>query len=62
MVWINGAGLSRPKTWDGLMLCYADAIPFFRNALIASVFFSAVLFGAYYLLTRKTERMIALSE
>jgi hypothetical protein len=28
----------------------------------ASVFFSAVLFGAYYLLTRKSERMIALSE
>ena len=62
MVWINGAGLSRPKTWDGLLLCYADAIPFFKNALFASIFFSAVLFGGYYLLTRKTSRMIALSE
>ncbi len=42
-VWINGAGFNRPKTWDGLMACYTDALPFYRTELAATIFFSAVL-------------------
>ena len=34
-----------PKTIDGLMLCYAAAIPFFRNELISDVLFTAVMFS-----------------
>lgn len=34
-----------PKTLDGLMLCYAAAIPFFRNELVSDVLFTAVLFS-----------------
>ncbi|MBK7883752.1 MAG: hypothetical protein IPJ81_08090 [Chitinophagaceae bacterium] len=28
MVWVMGGGLYRPKTFDGLMMCYTDALPF----------------------------------
>ncbi len=50
MVWSGGGGLNRPKTFEGLLQCYADAIPFYGNSLIATVVFSAILFGGYYLL------------
>lgn len=50
-VWASdrGFGLNRPKTLNGLLLCYNDALPFYRNSLMATVVFSAVLFGTYYL-------------
>lgn len=35
------------KTWAGLMECYYLALPFFRNTLLSSVFYSGVLFGSY---------------
>lgn len=51
LVWASdrGFGLNRPKTFNGLLLTYNDALPFFRNSLMATVVFSAVLFGTYYL-------------
>lgn len=52
LVWMSGGGYSRPKTFSGLIQCYTDALPFYRGSLIASVFFSVVLFGGYYLLNR----------
>lgn len=52
-VWIGGGGWQRPKTFNGLMICYNDGLPFFKGSLIATVFFSIVLFGGYYLLTKK---------
>ena len=51
-VWTSNAGLARPNTWEGLMQCYVDAIPFYRTSIMATLFFSAVLFGSYFLLTR----------
>ena len=53
LVWAsNGAtrGLDRPKTFDGLMLCYADGIPFYRMSIFATLIFSAVLFGGYFII------------
>jgi hypothetical protein len=38
---LNGAGLAQ---------CYVSAIPFFSNTLFGDLFFSAVLFGGFYLL------------
>ena len=52
LVWINGAGYSRPKTFDGLMLCYNDGLPFFWNSLKYTMMFSAILFGGYFLVQR----------
>lgn len=41
-----------PKTWSGLIACYAAAIPFFRNSLIGDFSFVAVLFGGFAVLER----------
>lgn len=57
-VWLGGGGLRRPKTWDGLMMCYTDALPFYKNSLIATVIFSALFFGGWYLLRRSANKAI----
>ena len=61
-VWAGGGGLNRPKTFDGLMLCYYDGLAFLRdyglikgfygNLFIGDLFFCAVLFGSYAILNR----------
>jgi hypothetical protein len=58
-VWIGGGGFKRPLTFDGLMLCYGDALAFYRdyglingfygNQLIGDLFFSFALFGGFYI-------------
>ncbi len=35
-----------PTTWQGLLDCYAMALPFFRNTLAGDFFFGAILFGS----------------
>jgi hypothetical protein len=62
-VWITGQGLSRPRTFNGLILCYGDALAFFRdyglipgfagNFILGDIFFSFILFGSFYFI-RKT--------
>ena len=53
MVWMGDGGLYRPKTFNGLLLCYNDALPFYKGSLLATVVFSAILFGSYYLYSKK---------
>ena len=51
LVWAsNGTtrGLDRPKTFNGLLLCYNDAVPFYRMSILATFIFSSILFGTYY--------------
>ena len=36
-----------PKTIEGFMLCYLAAIPFFKNTLMASIFYSSILYFIY---------------
>lgn len=50
VVWLGGGGYNRPKTFDGLMQCYNDALPFYPNSIYASVVFSAILFGSFFLI------------
>jgi uncharacterized membrane protein YhhN len=47
-------GLGRPRTFNGLLLCYNDGLPFYPGSLIGTVFFSVVLFGGYYLLKKSS--------
>ena len=50
LVWASNSsirGLDRPKTFDGLMLCYADGIPFFKMSILGTLVFSAVMFGTF---------------
>jgi hypothetical protein len=61
-VWIGGGGYVRPKTFEGLLQCYGDALVFHRdyglikgfygNQIIGDLFFSLLLFGAYYFITK----------
>jgi hypothetical protein len=52
LVWANGGGLHRPKTWTGLLMGYTDALPFYRGTLLGTIVFSMILFGGYFLLNR----------
>ena len=54
IVWANGGGLRHPKTFAGLLQCYTDGFPFYQTSILATLFFSAILFGAYYLLGSRT--------
>lgn len=45
-------GLNRPYTFQGLLMAYNDGLPFLLGSLESSVFFSAILFGGHYLLTK----------
>jgi len=57
--WSGTRGYGRPKTWDGLILCYNDALPFYRTSLFATLMFSVILFGTYYLLRKNSIKTIA---
>jgi hypothetical protein len=43
-----------PKTFAGLETCYGAAIPFYEWSLVATVLFSGIFFGVYYLVTRNS--------
>jgi hypothetical protein len=58
MVWTSGSGFARPKTFGGLMTCYADGLPFYGNSIIATLLFSGVFFGCYYMMTRKHSKQV----
>ena len=65
-VWIGGgldiANLPYPKTMAGLLHCYAEAIPFYRGSLYATLIFSAVLFGGYFLINKYFLQKLVLSK
>lgn len=57
LVWASSsplAGLQRPKTFSGLMMCYGDGLPFYPWSVASTFIFSAILFGSYYLITRSS--------
>ena len=52
-VWASNsatAGLGRPKTFEGLIQCYNDGLPFYPGSLYSTFVFSFILFGGYYML------------
>jgi hypothetical protein len=51
LVWLNGS--MYPQTIEGLITCYAAAIPFFWNTLAGDIFYSALLFGTFEWAVRK---------
>ena len=56
LIWAsNGAtrGLDRPKTFNGLLLCYSDAVPFYRTSILATFIFSAIFFGSYIIIRNR---------
>ncbi len=65
-VWAGGGGFHRPKTVDGLLLCYYDGLAFLQdygavkgfygNLFIGDLFFCTLLFGSFYLLRQMVLR------
>lgn len=56
-VWLSSspdAGLSRPKNFNGLLLCYSDGLPFYPWSIVSCLVFSAILFGGYYFFMKKS--------
>jgi hypothetical protein len=43
-------------TWDGLLACYAAAVPFFRGTLAGDIVYTVGIFGAYAVATRFAEQ------
>ena len=56
-VWLGTKAI--PQTWAGLMETYALGVPFYRQSIFATILFSTVFFGAYYLLNRKKSVAVA---
>lgn len=49
-------GVPYPKTWEGLNTCLAAGLPFLKGSLYATLFFSTLLFGGYYLIGKFLSR------
>ncbi|MBT3251065.1 MAG: hypothetical protein HN729_01055 [Candidatus Marinimicrobia bacterium] len=46
-VWITGGGYSHPLTFGGLIACYIDAIPFFKNTLLSTMGYYSIMYLSY---------------
>ena len=59
MVWASNsplAGLCRPKTFNGLLLTLSDGLPFYGWSIAATLIFSTILFGSFYLVSKPSVR------
>jgi hypothetical protein len=45
-------GLNRPLSFEGLMMAYGDGLLFYKGSLLATMVFSIILFGGYYLFSK----------
>lgn len=56
-VWTEGA--LYPRTLDGLVACYVNALPFFRGTILGDLTWTAVLTGVYALMMMKARRPLS---
>ncbi len=42
-----------PPTFDGLIACYAAALPFFRHTVLGDLAYTAAMFGSYHWLRQR---------
>lgn len=52
-VWLTGHGMAYPRSFAGLMECYAAGLPFFRGTFFSDMLFSATFFGLNSVLVRR---------
>lgn len=50
-VWLGSVNIA--QTWAGLMKTYTLGLPFYRASIVGTLVFSAIFFGAYYLVGDK---------
>jgi hypothetical protein len=70
-VWIGGGGFGRPLTFEGMLLCYGDALAYYRdyglingfalNFVIGDILWSLGLFGIFYLVQKSIARSFSYS-
>ena len=59
-VWMGTTEAVYPKDFSGLMTCYAAGLPFYKNALIATlIFLPGILLTYNYLTRNKTVLTVA---
>lgn len=67
-VWLLGDGYVYPKTFAGIASCFAAALPFYKNeffgnfllnGIYSNLFFSAIMFGVFYLVKQPSLRPLA---
>lgn len=64
LAWTSGLSLNNlpyPKTFAGLTECFTVALPFYKGSLAATVCFSAIFFGSYYLINKSAESRTAIA-
>jgi len=57
-VWMSAGESFYPKTFSGLMTCYEAGLPFYRNALIATLLFLPAIAFTYNYMTRKKTQVV----
>lgn len=55
--WYTGL-MPYSRDFAGLLQAYVAGIPFFNTAVIGDLFYSSVIFGSFYLVSRKVPSMI----
>lgn len=55
--WMSDSINLYPKTFSGLLTCYAAGLPFLGNTIAGDLFYSAVLFGLYHLVSQRFMRL-----
>ena len=54
MVWVGGGwdinNQPYPRSFSGLMLCFSEALPFFKWSVLSTLIFNGIFFGSFYLL------------
>ena len=54
MVWVGGGwdinNQPYPRSFSGLILCYSEALPFFKWSVVSTLLFNGIFFGSFYLL------------
>ncbi len=55
--WATGL-MPYSKDFTGLMAAYVAGIPFFNTSLLGDLFYSTVLFGSFYLVSKRVPSMV----
>lgn len=52
-VWAGHGGYQRPMNFEGMLLCFEDGLPFYKNSFLATLLFMPILIGLYNYLVNK---------
>lgn len=55
--WYTGL-MPYTRDFSGLMQAYVMGVPFFNNGLVGDLFYSTVLFGSFYLVSRRVPSLV----